>query len=154
MLKIRLPPEVRATMTRACRRAGIRETGGMLFGEHVAPGDFRVVEATVAGTGTVAQFLRDLVGSLAHLEKFFRRTRHDYQRFNYLGEWHSHPSFALTPSHTDDSTMYDLVHDAATNARFAVSIIVKLADEQLHAAAFTYFPQTARETSELIFENL
>lgn len=150
MLTIRLRPEVRETLTSACRRAGERETGGMLFGEHLGIDDFAVIEATIASTGTVASFVRSLRATLGPLERFFARTNGEYRRFNYLGEWHSHPSFALVPSGTDDATMFELVEDPATNARFAVSMIVKLEKERLRAAAFVYFPGGARESCKVI----
>jgi [CysO sulfur-carrier protein]-S-L-cysteine hydrolase len=153
MLKIHLPPDVRARITTACRRAGIRETGGMLFGEHVAEGEFRVVEATVAGLGSFAKFLRRVADGLADLERFFHRTKRDYVRFNYLGEWHSHPSFALHPSGPDDAAMFEIVGDPATGARFAISMIVKLSDIGLDARAFVYFPIGERHDCDLTFEN-
>jgi hypothetical protein len=125
----------------------------MLFGEHVGDDDFRVIEATVEGTGTFVGFLRGLTNALSRLESFFRRTRRDYQRFNYLGEWHSHPSFALRPSPTDDVTMLDIVNDRKTHARFAVSLIVKLEGGRLRGAAFAYFPRDEREPTNLVFED-
>lgn len=152
MLKIRLPPDVRNAIAAACRRAGTRETGGMLFGEHLGPNDFRIVEATVEGMGTLAGFLRRVGAALVRLESFFRRTHRDYRRFNYLGEWHSHPSFALHPSTIDDATMFDIVNDPETEARFAVSLIVKLNENQLAGAAFAYYPPNEREATELSFE--
>jgi proteasome lid subunit RPN8/RPN11 len=152
MLTIRLPSEVCETITSACRNAGQRETGGMLFGEHLAENEFRVVEATVAGKGSVATFLRTLVESLTRLETFFRRTKHEYRRFNYLGEWHSHPSFALHPSGTDDESMFDIVDDPRIGARFAVSVIVKMENERLDARAFAYFPGNERENARAVIE--
>lgn len=150
MLTIQLTPEVRAVLIGACKRSGIRETGGMLFGEHVSEEAFRVVEVTVAGTGSVASFVRGVLDSLRQLDRFFHRTKRDYRRFNYLGEWHSHPSFALYPSSTDDSTMFDILNDPGTGARFAVSIIVRLEGDDLAAQAFTYFPGTVREDASVV----
>jgi hypothetical protein len=124
----------------------------MLFGEHVAAGEFKVVEATVAGVGSFARFIRIVTDGLAHLEQFFRRTKRDYTRFNYLGEWHSHPSFPLSPSGPDDTAMFDIVGDPATGARFAVSMIVKLPGPVLEARAFAYFPTGERQDCELVFE--
>jgi proteasome lid subunit RPN8/RPN11 len=149
MLTIHLTPEVRAVITAACKRSGVRETGGMLFGEHVSEDVFRVMEATVAGTGSMASFVRGILDSLRQLDRFFHRTRRDYQRFNYLGEWHSHPSFELQPSTTDDRTMFDIVNDPGTGARFALSLIVKLIDEDLEARAFVYFPGDERQDGEV-----
>ena len=150
MLTIHLSLEAETAITNACRLAGARETGGMLFGEHLAKVVFRVVEATLAGTGTVSSFVRNIFTSMGHLDRFFRRTRHDYQRFNYLGEWHSHPSFALSPSMADDRAMVEIVNDPRTGARFAVSLIVKLREGELLTAAFAYFPDGEREDVDVV----
>lgn len=152
MLTIRLPPDIIQEMTQACLRAGRHETGGMLFGEHVGEDEFRVIEATVAGQGSVASFLRVLTGGLARLDAFFRRTKRDYRRFNYLGEWHSHPSFALRPSPADDKAMFDIVEDPGTGARFAVSLIVKAERGQLEVAGYAYFPKEARQETVVVTE--
>ena len=126
----------------------------MLFGEHVGEDVFRVVEATVSGEGSVAAFLRTLAAGLARLEVFFRRTKRDYRRFNYLGEWHSHPSFALHPSSADDRALLDIVEDERTGARFAVSLIVKWEHSRLEVAAYVYFPLAERETASVVLENV
>ncbi len=152
MLTIFFPADVRKEITKACVRAGKRETGGMLFGEHLGGEEFRVIEATVAGQGSVASFLRALTGGLASLEAFFRRTKRDYRRFNYLGEWHSHPSSVLRPSSADDKAMFDIVEDPGTGARFAVSLIVKIESGRLELAACTYFPQGERQDALVVFE--
>jgi [CysO sulfur-carrier protein]-S-L-cysteine hydrolase len=152
MLTIRIPSDVRQRIEDACSAAGRRETGGMLFGEHVAEDDFRVVDVSVSGQGSIATFWRSLVEGLGQLEAFFKRTKRDYRRFNYLGEWHSHPSFALWPSRTDDETMFEIVNDPATGARFAVSMIVKLVDNELAIRAFAYFPGGERCGAEVVVE--
>jgi Prokaryotic homologs of the JAB domain len=148
MIKIRLSSEVCRVMQDACRHAKERETGGMLFAEHVGEDEFRVLEATVEGTGTLASFVRLVGDGLARLDRFFRRTRHDYRRFNYIGEWHSHPSFVLQPSGRDDTTMIDIVTDPSTGALFAVAVIVKLEEGVLRAKAWAYFPDGVRQDCE------
>jgi integrative and conjugative element protein (TIGR02256 family) len=130
-------------MRKACKRAGSLETGGMLFAENVSPDTFRVLEATTSPAGRIASFVRILSDGVARLEAFFRKTRRSYERFNYLGEWHSHPSFALAPSETDSRTMQGIVDDPVTRALFVVLIIVKTEDDELHARAWAYFPASA-----------
>lgn len=151
MLTIRLPRSVQRVMTNACRHAGRRETGGMLFGEHLGPDDFRIVEATVAGTGGFASFVRGVIDGMPLLDSFFRKTKRDYRRFNYIGEWHSHPSFPLRPSGPDDDAMFDIVKDATTGALFAVSIIVRV-NVQLEAAAFAYYACGIRDDADIVIE--
>jgi proteasome lid subunit RPN8/RPN11 len=152
IITIRLTNESADVISEACRRAGIRETGGMLFGEHVSGEEFRVAEATVAGTGSIAGFVRGLFNGLGRLERFFSRTKHDYVRFNYLGEWHSHPSFELFPSAIDDMAMFDIVNDSSVGARFATLVIVKLDDVNLQARAFVYFPGAPREDGCIVID--
>ncbi len=152
MLTIRVGPDAVAALRTACERAGVRETGGMLFGAHVGGDEFSVVEATVHVVGRFASFVRVVTDGFARLDQFFRRTRRDYARFNYLGEWHSHPSFALHPSSTDDETMVDIVADPTTRALFVVLIIVKLEEGVLRAGAWAYFPEAPRRTCRVLIE--
>ena len=42
----------------------------------------------------------------AFLDEFFQRTGHDYQRFNYIGEWHFAPPLRALPSGEDCTTMH------------------------------------------------
>jgi proteasome lid subunit RPN8/RPN11 len=153
MLTLRIPSDVREAMRQACSHAGMRETGGMLFGEHVGENEFRVAEVTVANVGRFASFVRSLTSSVLRLDRFFVRTQHNYERFNYLGEWHSHPSFELIPSGQDDATMFSIVNDPSVGARFAISVIAKLERGELHARGFAYFPPQDRDDEvQIIFE--
>lgn len=150
MLTIHLPPDALTTIKTACERAGSRETGGMLFGEHVEQDTFRIVEATVHAVGRFASFVRVVTDGFARLDAFFRRTRHDYTRFNYLGEWHSHPSFAVHPSNTDDASMQGIVDDTRTRALFVVLLIVKIEDGELVSGAWAFFPNENRQTCRVV----
>ena len=144
---IELPPVAASIIRSACRHAGNREIGGVLLAEHVGPRKYVVREATVDKRGFFASFVRSVRHALDRLEDFFRRTDHAYSRFNYLGEWHSHPHFKLMPSGPDDSAMLDIVTDPSTNARFAVLMIVRLnSNGELEVAAWAYFPDSGRES--------
>lgn len=104
-----------------------REIGGVLVGEHVAPDTFRIVDISFQRRGgTVAHFVRDPEHHRDFLAEFFARTGNDYQRFNYIGEWHSHPAAAALPSGPDFVTMFDLVQDTDVGVNFAVLIIARL----------------------------
>jgi integrative and conjugative element protein (TIGR02256 family) len=150
MLTIHLPPDALSTIKNACERAGTRETGGMLFGEHTGPDAFRVVEATVHAVGRFASFVRVITDGFARLDAFFRRTHHDYTRFNYLGEWHSHPSFAVYPSGTDHATMQGIVDDPRTRALFIVLMIVKVKGSEFVAGAWAFFPHGQRQECQVV----
>lgn len=126
MIRVGIPPDTRARMKQALRRAGSREIGGILMGQELAVGLFTIVEFSLDEiSGDRAHFVRDADHHRLALNRFFDRTKHNYQTFNYLGEWHSHPSFSARPSVTDLCSMQDLV-DGERGIEFAVLLIVKL----------------------------
>ncbi len=115
-------------LERELRRAGRREIGGLLMGEHLRDELFRLVELSVQrGGGTNVCFIRRPQDHKAQLEKFFAQSGNDFTRFNYLGEWHSHPSFEPLPSDTDIRTMQSLVEDPDVGVNFLVLMVCRMA---------------------------
>ena len=123
------------------------------MGECLAPGKFRVVDFTVDhGGGTVATFMRSIRSVVLALTRFFDRTEHDYRRFNYLGEWHSHPSFKPTPSIQDISTVQSIADDPGVGANFVALVILKLrVGEDVQGSATVFRPSARPERARLIF---
>jgi integrative and conjugative element protein (TIGR02256 family) len=125
-MRIEQAPDIEARLRHALHEAGKREIGGMLMAEQLAPGRFRLVDFSLDPiTGSHSEFRRDPDKHRQTLDDFFRRTGHDFRRFNYLGEWHSHPSFSVHPSQADITTMTEIVEDAASEITFAVLLIVR-----------------------------
>lgn len=124
------------------------------MGEFLDKGRFRVADLTVqGGGGTATAFVRVLGVALAVLSRFFRSTRRQYQRFNYLGEWHSHPSFKAVPSALDIGSMQALVCDPKVGANFLVLLIVRLAGERLEASLTVFWPDGSYEPAHLLPES-
>src|SRR3954471_14861148 len=111
MLTLILPSELSTRIKKALRDASSREVGGILMAEHVGLETFSFSELTIHRRGTFASFVRRVEDALGFLRAFFRLKNHDYTRFNYIGEWHSHPSFAPVPSATDDASMREIIAD-------------------------------------------
>jgi integrative and conjugative element protein (TIGR02256 family) len=152
VLTLILPPEQHELLLAALRKAGRREVGGILMGEHIGPNLFIVREMTVHRRGAFASFVRQIEDAIGKLRAFFQETGHDYARFNYIGEWHSHPSFAPYPSRTDDLSMLQIVQDETVGANFAVLLIVKIGSEgELVSTVHTYLPDGSRILSGLRF---
>lgn len=141
-MNLLLPPEIVLKMIDALTKVGSREIGGILMGEHIGLNTFRVKELTVQwNKGTFAAFFRLVEQIVEPLRNFFHSTKHDYTRFNYLGEWHSHHSFDLTPSGADHASMLEIVMDQQLGARFVVLLLVKLNEfSQLEHRVFIYQP--------------
>jgi integrative and conjugative element protein (TIGR02256 family) len=144
-MQLLLAPEVMKRLRRELGWAGSREIGGLLLGEHVRDELFRVVEISVQRSGgSHAGFMRRPQRHEKQLRSFYRRTGGDYTRFNYLGEWHSHPCFAPTPSATDLETMQSIVSDSAVGVNFLVLLVCRLGHaETLEATATTFSADAA-----------
>jgi integrative and conjugative element protein (TIGR02256 family) len=135
-------------------RARRREIGGLLLGEHLQDEVFRVVEITIQRSGgSEVHFVRDPARHKDQLEEFFRRTGGEYAKFNYLGEWHSHPSFEPHPSVTDIRTMQSIVEDRAVGVNFLVMVIVTLQRrKQIKLSALLFRPRLAPGPVEVSIE--
>jgi proteasome lid subunit RPN8/RPN11 len=109
-MRLLMSPSVAQRLTKVLHQRGVTETGGILMGEHISPDEFRIVNFTVQRSkGTFASFLRMPRMHLRQLERFFKKTERDYRKYNYLGEWHSHPSFSICPSSPDIRAMQALI---------------------------------------------
>jgi integrative and conjugative element protein (TIGR02256 family) len=152
VLKLILTPEIAEEITIALRKSGDREIGGILMGEHTGPDAFKVTKITVQKRGGISSFIRVIEDVVGKLNTFFRQNNNDYSRFNYMGEWHSHPLFTPYPSFKDDSSMLEIVMDETVGANFVVLVIVKLTpDGGLIGTAHTYLPNGVKSQSCLIF---
>lgn len=125
-MKVELPLPVQKRLKQYLREAGRLEIGGVLMGEQLERDHFRIVDFTVdEQRGGMAHFTRGTDQHRHALDAFFARTGADYRRFNYLGEWHSHPSFRVQPSLTDARSMLELVN-GERGIDFAVLMIARL----------------------------
>jgi hypothetical protein len=154
-MQLLITPEISQQLVDALRQAGQREIGGILMGEHAGPDTFRLKEITIQRKGgTFAAFIRMVEEILAPLLAFFDTTKHDYTRFNYLGEWHSHHSFALVPSGRDHTTMYNIVMDPQLDAHFVLLLLVKPDHHgQLEGSITVYQPNKLPWAGSIIRES-
>jgi len=124
-MRIELSKDVRRRMLECLAKVKRREIGGILMAEQLKPGEFRIVDFSLDDiTGSAAHFVRSPEYHRAALEAFFARTGYNYARYNYLGEWHSHPNHPSRPSEKDISSMKDLLVEERS-IPFVVLLIVK-----------------------------
>ena len=153
-MKVILPGDQVRKLAGALARAGASETGGQLFGEQLAPSRFLVTDLTVQSRpGSFASFVVDVVEAARAALAFFRRTGHNYSRHNYIGEWHSHPSFPVTPSTKDTETMRELVAAEDFAGSFAVLMIVRLDEGELRTGAWLFDPTGHEQAVSLEVED-
>lgn len=124
-MKVELTKDVRKRMMSCLSKTKHREIGGILMAEQVNLGEFRIIDFSLDDiTGSAAHFVRSPDHHRAALEAFFARTDNDYSRYNYLGEWHSHPNYSPFPSPTDIHSMHELLEEEHSIS-FAILLIVK-----------------------------
>jgi proteasome lid subunit RPN8/RPN11 len=154
MIQILLPEVLAARLEQELRDTGNQEIGGVLMGEHVREGVFRIADFTVQRhRGTWFSFVRLVQDSLKRaLKNFFRSTNYQYTKFNYLGEWHSHPSFSLQPSRMDQQSMWEIVNDPDVGANFAILLIVNLKSKKLQGSVNIFTPGSPMIKGSLIRE--
>jgi integrative and conjugative element protein (TIGR02256 family) len=120
---VHIPGEVLAVMRRMAASSKPRETGGTLVGHYSEDlRDAFVTRALEAKTGARKQRARfyrppdDVDGQLARIYEESGGLTH------YLGEWHTHPDAAPTPSPTDLSSLRGLARTSsvATDTPFMV----------------------------------
>ena len=154
MLQIQIPNPIKEQIVAALSKAGDREIGGVMMGEQIATNVFAISEITIQRKGGgIASFVRAVSSAVSALSQFFKRTNEDFTRFNYLGEWHSHPSFALQPSGTDVNSMFELVCEPDLGAEFAILMIVKLEDQSFAGNAWVFLPNQEFSSVELLEQN-
>lgn len=124
-MRLDLPMDVSRRLHNAVRRAGKNEIGGVMMAEQIEPGHFTLVDFTVdRRVGDEAHFVRSVDDHREALAEFFSLTGSDFGRFNYLGEWHSHPNHPPVPSMEDVRSMERLVQ-GEREIEFAVLLIVQ-----------------------------
>lgn len=150
-MKLLVPSEIAVRIRAELRLAGRTEVGGLLMGEHVAENTFRVVDLTVQRSGAShSEFVRDPGVHGPELAAFFERTGRNYARFNYLGEWHSHPGFPPRPSLSDIAEMVRLVDDPEVGVSFAILMIVRLRFFGRLIGSATIFPRAQTPMSVIL----
>lgn len=128
MLRLILHPDQLRLLSDELARAREREIGGVLVGEQIAPDAFRLVDLSVQRSGgTASCFVCEPAQHQPFLDDFFARTDGNFSRFNYLGEWHSHPRFPAAPSEPDLRQMQALVDEEPAFRPFAILMVVRLA---------------------------
>ena len=135
-------------------RACNREIGGILFGEHVADADFRIVEATLQEQGgDDRNFYRKGGKARRDLKRLSHRYDQNPKRFNYLGEWHSHPNTLVLPSLDDELTMRELLADPGAAVNFLVLLINRLNTHgELEVYACTYHVSGQKIPCKIVVE--
>lgn len=155
-MKLRIAQKTLEAWTSALERAGAVEVGGVLFGEHLDAEEFRLLDITEQRRrGDETSFRRKSREATRALKRLSKAHGNDHTRFNYLGEWHSHPNAPAIPSRRDCLTMQSLLVDPTSDANFLVLIIVRLKKTgEMELSANTFLASGHILDCDIVIENL
>lgn len=152
-LSLRISFHQLAEMRACLQKGGIREIGGWLAAEQLAPGKFELVGFTVdLEVGTLNRFASLPATHSDQLDKILNANAGRTGRVDYLGEWHSHPTFPPVPSDIDVAAMTKMVEENGPS--FAALLIVRLLNaEALEASITTFQRGLPPESGQLITDS-
>lgn len=137
-LSLRIQPFHWNAMLVWLQKAGVREIGGWLVAEQLAPGEFELVGFTVdLEVGTHNRFSSLPATHGEQLDRILTEHADRRGRVDYLGEWHSHPTFPPIPSDIDVASMTKMVDFYRPS--FAPLLIVRLLGTEMLETTFTTF---------------
>ncbi|WP_461640536.1 Mov34/MPN/PAD-1 family protein [Labilibaculum euxinus] len=128
-INFKVTPEVETKIERALRKSGDFETGGILIGKKIEDKSFEIVDVSVSDEDnkySITSFIRGIKKSDMLLRKHYKR-KSGY----YIGEWHSHPKFSLSPSCQDIATMIGILADDNYGVTFNILMITKMNNNKL-----------------------
>jgi integrative and conjugative element protein (TIGR02256 family) len=116
-----------------------REVGTALVGSYSDDGR----EATILGLAPITPdsrgarftFHRGTRGLVSFFVDLFRRSK---GLSHYVGEWHSHPGGAPSPSGTDDENMLAIARDPMAKCPECVLLILATGQDRAELGAFVY----------------
>nr|WP_255766530.1 Mov34/MPN/PAD-1 family protein [Nereida sp. MMG025] len=140
-------------MRECLETGGLREIGGWLAAEQLAPGKFELVGFTVdLAVGTYNRFASLPTTHGAQLDGILAANADRSGRVDYLGEWHSHPTFPPAPSEIDLAAMTKMVEESGPS--FATLLIVRLLGAAVLQATLTTFQRgLPPEQGQLIIDH-
>jgi [CysO sulfur-carrier protein]-S-L-cysteine hydrolase len=118
------------------------EIGGMLIGYQKGKNHFAIADVTIAddtGKFSIFNFIREPIKSIKIVTELFKK-----KKYNYIGEWHSHPKFTLQPSSKDIATMKGIISDKGYGVNFVLLIITKLNDGKADMSGFLFHNKLSR----------
>ena len=143
-ITFRLTQPVKAKLTEALNKYGDFEIGGILIGRKLGEDNFEIVDASISDEDkrfSLTSFIRGTKKSERLLKQHFGKGT-GY----YIGEWHSHPKFSLSPSLADIRTMMGILHDPSYGVSFVILLIVHISQGEMKHKGFFFH----RDLSEIV----
>lgn len=144
-IEFKLSEEVIVKLSTVLKKYGGKEVGGVLVGTKIGKNKFKIVDVSISNEFCkfrfFTQFIRGTRKSTKLLKKHFKNGSG-----HYIGEWHSHPMFSLSPSIKDISTMWGIVQNEGYGVMFVTLLIVKLVGGDLTYKGYFFHKDSKKFT--------
>lgn len=137
-MKIVIKKEVTSKIYETVQLAGINEIKGSCYAFHKDNDLFEIEETYISQQKGTFSFSNLIINCKYNLfeKRYYKKHRNNFKEHNYIGDWHSHPSFKLKPSNYDiEEVNSELIN---SNANFLIQIIVKIVNNELIGKCYYY----------------
>ena len=150
-MRIIVPKEIANKLFSALKKAEDREIKGACFARFVEDDVYEIEEVYISHK-IGSNFFSNLVIDYRYkrFEKaYYKKNNYDFEKHNYIGDWHSHPLFDCIPSNYDINELEEELEKS--NANFLVQLIVKISFQKLIGRCF-FLSKGSKTQQECILE--
>lgn len=151
-MKIIVPKEISERIYKQVDKNGVNETKGALFAEQTGNEEFLIEDVYMSKTKGNTVF-SNLINNCAYKrfeKKYFKKHSFDYEKHNYIGDWHSHPLYECVPSNFDKKELMEEL--SKSNAIFLIQVILKIENKQLIGKCYFCNKNSTYKECTLIIE--
>lgn len=130
---------------------GISETSGSFFG-NIKNNNFNITHiyySNVKGS-SVFVYTPYTKKMVRFAKKFYKETNYNYEYYNYIGDWHTHPSFRCYPSPNDIvESRKDIIK---LELDFVISTIMKVEQDNLIIRSYFITNEEVNEIPVIVID--
>ena len=151
-MKIIVPKEIAIKIFEAVKKEGLCEIKGSLYAQFISENQYKIEDVFISKNKGTHFFSNLIINHAYHKfeKQYFKKHNYDYVNHNYIGDWHSHPSFECKPSSYDEKEIKTEL--LSSNAHFLIQLIVKVIDDELCGNCFCCNRDMVLRKCDLIIE--
>jgi len=152
-LEIIIPKEITLRLIKQISKYSPLETKGALFAEDLGNDTFKIDEVYLEPKPGTTTFVKLYINHeyVTFQKNYHKLRKNNFSKYNYIGDWHSHPLFECFPSSYDVSEVEKDMKQS--NAIFLVQLILKVLKGKLVGNAFYYTRETSAKKIKLTILN-
>jgi proteasome lid subunit RPN8/RPN11 len=152
-LEIIIPKKISLILIKQISKHSPLETKGALFAEDLGNDTFKIDGVYLEPKPGTTTFVKLYINQeyVSFQKNYHKFRKNNFSKYNYIGDWHSHPLFECLPSSYDVSEVEEDIKKS--NAIFLVQLILKVLKGRLVGNAFYYTRETSAKKIKLTILN-